>query len=471
VTGDTLELRSPIDGTLYAERPSESSAGVGSMISRAQVAQRRWRDVAVAERVDTIERAYAALEQQAGTLAIELAWQIGRPVRHGPGEIARAAERARHMLGLAEASTGEMYVAPRRSIRWEPVGIVLIIAPWNYPYLTATNAIVPALVSGNAVILKHSFQTAIVAERIAAAFEAAGLPRDLFQVLHSSNSTTLETVARPEFGRIVFTGSVAVGRLVAAAAAPNFTPVTLELGGKDAAYVCEDADIDEAVEGLADGAFFNSGQSCCGIERIYVARSCFDRLVDGLAAQATALRLGNPLNAGVTLGPMARAEGADLVRRQVADAVAAGARRVLGDRGSMVPDGGNYLAPDILIDVDHRMSLMRDESFGPVVGVVPVATDAEAEALINDSPYGLTASVWTRDSNRARGIGDRLNVGTVYQNRCDYLDPALPWSGRGESGAGVSLSHLAYASFNHPKSRLGWTPPTIDEPASSNVPT
>jgi len=467
--GDTLELRSPIDGTVYAQRVSTSSAGVGSMISRAQAAQRRWRDVGLTERSDIVERAYAALEQQSGTLAVELAWQMGRPVRHGAGEVARAAERARHMLGLAEVSTCEMLIGPQRSIRWEPVGVVLVVAPWNYPYLTATNAIVPALVSGNAVILKHSFQTAIVAERIAAAFDAAGLPSDLFQVLHCSNATTLETIARPEFGRIVFTGSVAVGRLVAAAAAANFTPVTLELGGKDAAYVCEDADIDQAIEGLADGAFFNSGQSCCGIERIYVARSCFDRFVEGMAEQARALRLGNPLDPLVTLGPMARSEGADFVRRQVADAVAAGARRVLGDRGSAVPDRGNYLSPDILIDVDHRMSLMRAETFGPVVGVVPVASDTEAEDLINDSPYGLTASVWTVNGNRARRIGDRLNVGTVYQNRCDFLDPALPWSGRGESGAGLSLSHLAYESFNHPKSRLGWSPPTAAKPTSLNV--
>jgi acyl-CoA reductase-like NAD-dependent aldehyde dehydrogenase len=441
------------------------------MISRAEAAQRRWCGVALAERADIVERAYAALEQQAETLAIELGWQMGRPIRHGAGEVARAAERARHMLGLADASTGEMFIARGRSIRWEPVGVVLVIAPWNYPYLTATNAIVPALVSGNAVILKHSFQTAMVAERIAAAFDAAGLPRDLFQVLHTNNPITLETVARPQFGRIVFTGSVAVGRLVAAAAAANFTPVTLELGGKDAAYVCEDADIDQAIEGLADGAFFNSGQSCCGIERIYVARSCFDRFVKGLAEEASALRLGNPLDPSVTLGPMARAEGADFVRRQVADAVAAGARRVLGDPGSAVPESGTYLAPDILVDVDHRMSLMRDESFGPVVGVVPVASDAEAEHLINDSPYGLTASIWTVDGNRARNIGDRLNVGTIYQNRCDYLDPALPWSGRGDSGAGVSLSHLAYASFNRPKSRLGWNPPAIATLPSPNIPT
>lgn len=458
MTGETLELRSPVDGSLYAEREPLSPAGVGLMLAHAQAAQGRWREVPLARRAEIIERAYAQLELQADTLAIELAWQIGRPVRHGAGEIVRSAERARHMLGLAGTATAEIDVGPRRSIRWEPVGLVLIIAPWNYPYLTATNAVVPALVSGNAVILKHSFQTALVAERLAAALEMAGLPPGVFQVLHSNDQTTLETVARRGFGRIIFTGSVEVGRLVAAAAAANFTPVTLELGGKDAAYVCEDADVDHAIENVADGAFFNSGQSCCGIERIYVARSLFSRFVDGLAEQARGLRLGNPLDPSVSLGPMARAEGAAYVRRQLAEAVAAGARRVLGNSSAAL--GTNYLAPEIVVDVDHTMSLMRDESFGPVVGVAPVADDAEAERLINDSRYGLTASIWTVDDDRARRVGDRLNVGTVYHNRCDYLDPALPWSGRRDSGSGLSLSHLAYASFNRPKSRLGPIPPT-----------
>ena len=454
MTGETLELISPVDGSIHAVRPAESARELTAMIGRASAAQRHWRQVPVENRAAIVERAFAELERKADEAAVELAWQIGRPVGEGAGEIQRAADRARYMAGIARTSIDEIEVAPGRAISWEPVGIVLIVAPWNYPYLTATNALAPALASGNAVILKHSFQTALVAERIAAAFASAGLPPDVLQILHCTNPTTLDAVSRPEFGRVVFTGSVEVGRIIAAAAAPNFTPVTLELGGKDAAYVCDDADLQSAIENLADGAFYNSGQSCCGVERIYVDRSCYQAFVEGLAEQAGRLRLGDPLDPRTSLGPMARSEGAAFIRRQIEEAVERGARRMLG-AGS---GDGHYVPPEILVDVDHRMSVMRDESFGPVVGVVPVESEDEAVRLINDTRFGLTASIWTSDSGRARRVGDQLDVGTVYQNRCDYLDPALPWSGRRDSGSGLSLSKFAFASFNRPKSRL-WPAP------------
>jgi acyl-CoA reductase-like NAD-dependent aldehyde dehydrogenase len=448
--GDLLELISPIDGSVYAAHAATTREGVSAMIARARHAQREWRERPLAERTEIIGRAYARLENDAAELAVELAWQMGRPVSQGGGEIARAAERARAMLAIAEASIAEVAIAPGRSIAWEPVGLVLVIAPWNYPWLTVTNSVVPALASGNAVILKHSLQTAVVAERLVTAMAEAGLPPGVLQSLHCTNETALDTVSRRAFGRIVFTGSVAVGRLVASAAAPGFTPVTLELGGKDAAYVRADADLEHAIENLADGAFFNSGQSCCGVERIYVARSLFEDFVEGLAEQARRLKLGNPLDTATSLGPLARGDGADTVRSHIAAAEAGGARRVLGG-----PSGqGNYVAPEILVGVDHEMAIMREESFGPVVGVMAVAGDGEAEQLINDSRFGLTASIWTSDDASAQALGRRLEVGTVYQNRCDYLDPRLPWSGRGESGAGLSLSYLAYASFNRPKSRL-----------------
>lgn len=449
--GEMLDLISPVDGSLYAAYAAETREGATAMIARARAAQRDWRERPLAERTEIIERAYARLERDSAELAVELAWQMGRPVSQGAGEIARAGQRARAMLAIAGSSLAEIAIAPGRSIAWEPVGLVLVIAPWNYPWLTATNSIVPALASGNAVILKHSFQTALVAEQIAAAMTDAGLPQNVLQSLHCTNATTLDMVSRREFGRIVFTGSVAVGRLVANAAARSFTPVTLELGGKDAAYVRIDADLDHAIENLADGAFFNSGQSCCGVERIYVARSLLDAFVEGLAEQARRLKLGNPLETATTLGPLARTDGAEMLRGQICEAEAAGARRVLG-----LPGGKhrNYVAPEILVGVDHDMAIMREESFGPVVGVMPVDNDNDAEVLINDSRYGLTASIWTSDDARARALGGRLNVGTVYQNRCDYLDPWLPWSGRGDSGSGLSLSHLAYGSLNRPKSWL-----------------
>lgn len=450
-----LRLISPIDGSLYLERPAASRAELAAMMGRAARAQVLWQTAPLAERVHTLEAGIRILEAQAEEAAIELAWQMGRPIRYGAKEVATAADRARYMLSVAEAATADQRVAAGRLIRREPVGVVLIIAPWNYPYLTAINSIIPALAAGNSVVLKHSFQTALVADRLTAAFASAGLPSDLLQALHSSNSVTLEAVAHPQVGHVVFTGSVETGSLVAVEAARRLKSVTLELGGKDAAYVRRDADLDGAIAALVDGAYFNSGQSCCGIERIYVDRELFPDFAARFVAEAGTLVLGNPLEPQTTTGPMATARGAEIVRAQITEAVAAGASRHLSRTSDGEPSaGGNYLAPEMLTDVTHHMSVMRDESFGPVVGIMPVTDDEEALRFINDSRFGLTASIWSRDAACVAALADRIDCGTVYHSRCDYLDPALPWSGRRDSGLGVSLSHLAYASLTRTKSRL-----------------
>lgn len=340
-----------------------------------------------------------------------------------------------------------------RYIAKEPVGVVLVIAPWNYPFLTAVNSIVPALVAGNAVVLKHSTQTLIAGERFAQAFDEAGLPSNLFSNIFVSHDITSELLEARTFDFVNFTGSVGGGKQIERAAAGTFVGVGLELGGKDPGYVRADANVDAAVDTLIDGAMFNSGQCCCGIERIYVHESLFDEFVAKAKAIVEGYILGNPLDAATTLGPMAQKRFADEVRAQISEALAAGATSVI-DRTKFTRDNGEdaYLAPEILVNVDHSMRVMRDESFGPVVGIMKVSSDTEAIALMNDSEFGLTASIWTQDAEAAAEIGRQIETGTIFMNRCDYLDPALCWTGCKDTGRGISLSAFGYDSVTRAKS-------------------
>jgi acyl-CoA reductase-like NAD-dependent aldehyde dehydrogenase len=360
------------------------------------------------------------------------------------------------MTDIASAALADIDVGPkpgfRRFIRREPLGVVLVLAPWNYPYLTAINCIAPALLAGNAVVLKHSDQTPLCAERIAEALTEAGLPDGALQVAHADHAAIEQLIGGGHVDFVSFTGSVAGGDAVQRAAARCRVGVGLELGGKDPAYVRRDADLTHAVENLVDGAFFNSGQSCCGVERIYVARELYAGFVEAFVALTRQYRLGNPLDPEVTLGPLVRTSAADFVRAQIDEATASGARALV-DPSEFEADrkGTPYLAPQVLVDVDHRMRVMTEESFGPVVGIMPVDDDEAAVAAMNDSRYGLTASLWTRDEEAALRLGDRLETGTVFMNRCDYLDPALAWTGIRDSGRGCSLSRLGYESVTRPK--------------------
>ena len=382
---------------------------------------------------------------------------MGRPIRYGAGELRGFAERARYMIEIAESALAPIDPGPkdgfRRWIARDPLGLVMVIAPWNYPYLTAVNSVVPALMAGNAVILKHAAQTILVGERFQRAFDAAGLPAGLFQTLVLDHGQTAKLISSRLVDQVNFTGSVAGGRAMEAAASGGFIGLGLELGGKDPAYVRADADLANAVENLVDGAFFNSGQSCCGIERIYVHQDLYAKFVDGFVETTKTYALGDPLDEATTLGPMVKAAAAAFVRGQVRDAVAAGARALVApELFARDAAGTPYMAPQVLVDVTHAMAVMRDESFGPVVGIMPVANDAEAVRLMNDSPFGLTASIWTRDADRAATLGDQIETGTVFMNRCDYLDPALAWTGVKDTGRGVSLSRVGYETLTRPKS-------------------
>jgi acyl-CoA reductase-like NAD-dependent aldehyde dehydrogenase len=449
---------SPIDGSTVATRPLAGEREVDTLLDRATDAQRSWREVPLPERVDICRAMLDQVLSRADDLGREITVQMGRPVSHSPLELRKGfQERVVHMAAIAEGSLADVECDPvegfERFIRREPLGVVLVVAPWNYPWLTAVNAVVPGLLAGNAVVLKSASQTPLVGERFAEAFSAAGLPDGLLQHVHADHATVARMIGDDRVDFVAFTGSVSGGRAVQRAAADRFMATNLELGGKDPAYVRADVALAPAVEDLVDGAFFNAGQSCCAIERIYVHRDVYGPFVDRFAGLVGEYRLGDPLDPATTLGPMVRASAADEVRGQISDAISRGARALIDpSRFEADRPGSPYLAPQVLVEVDHSMSVMVDESFGPVVGIMPVDGDDEAVRLMNDSRYGLTASIWSADTEAAVAIGDRLETGTVYLNRCDHLDPALAWTGVKDTGRGVSLSPMAYDALTRPKS-------------------
>ena len=448
---------SPIDGSIAVRRPCASHDEIQAALSRAKQAQQAWKNTPLAQRSVLVSRAVDALVANKEAIAEELTRQMGRPIRYTAGEVGGFEARARHMISIAEESLADVVPAPidgfTRFIRREAVGVVLVVAPWNYPLLTAVNAIVPALLAGNAVLLKHSAQTPLVAERLDAAFKAAGLPEGVFQYLHTTHDDTRRMIQAPEINFVCFTGSVAGGAAVEDAASGRFIGVGLELGGNDPAYVRADADLAHAVETLVDGAFFNSGQSCCGIQRIYVHRSQYDEFIARAVALTMQYVLGNPLDAQTTLGPVVRSAAAAEIRNIIAEAQAKGANGLIDPRAfSRNEEGTPYMAPQILVNVDHSMKIMADECFGPVCGVMAVSDDDEAVRMMNDSPYGLTAAVFTRDVDAALAMGERIETGTWFMNRCDYLDPALAWTGVKNTGRGATLSSIGFEHLTRPKS-------------------
>lgn len=454
---EKLKCVTPVDGSVYVERALATEDEIEAALARAREAQASWRLVPIAERQALMTKATEAFVAKGEAIAEEIAWQMGRPAGQAMGEVRGFEERARYMTEIAPQALEDVDPGPKdgftRFVRRDPLGVVFVMAPWNYPYLTAVNSIVPALMAGNAVILKHSAQTPLCAERFAEAFAAAGLPDGVFQYLHLSHADAHRVIGSEAVDFVAFTGSVPGGHAVQESAAKRFIGTGLELGGKDPAYVRADAKLPHAIENIVDGAFFNSGQSCCAVERVYVQAAVYDDFVAGAVELVKSYRLGNPLQAETNLGPMVRSAAADFVRGQIADAVAAGAEALI-DPGHFPAnrEGTPYLAPRILVGVDHSMRVMTEESFGPVVGIMKVADDNEAVALMNDSAFGLTASIWTADQEAAIEIGGRVETGTWFMNRADYLDPALAWTGVKDSGRGCTLSRVGYEQLTRPKS-------------------
>lgn len=452
-----IKCISPVDGSVYAERPVASEGEIAQAFAAAKAAQKDWRKVSIEERGKLCSAAVDAMLAMRDEIVPELAWQMGRPVRFGAGELGGFEERARYMIDIAGEALAPIDPGPKDGFsRWinrEPVGVVFAIAPWNFPYLTAVNSIVPALMAGNSVVLKHASSTLLIGERFQQAFDAAGLPKGVFQHLVLDHPKTGEIISGGLADMVCFTGSVPAGREMERSAAGQFIPMGLELGGKDPAYVRADCNLAHAVENLVDGAFFNSGQSCCGIERIYVDGAVFDDFVSGVVDLSKQFVLASPLDEATTLGPLVKPAAADFVRGQIEAAVRAGATaHIDASDFTMDAPGSAYLAPQVLTDVNHQMSVMTEESFGPVVGIMKVSGDEEAIGLMNDSDLGLTAAIWTEDAEAAARIGDRIETGTVFMNRCDYLDPALAWTGVKNTGRGCTLSRLGYEALTRPKS-------------------
>lgn len=453
----SFETITPVDDSVLLVRERPTAREVDAALSRAANGFGAWRDWSLERRIELLERAVAAFVGNKEAIAEEITKQIGRPITYSGGEVNGFDARARTMLRLAPEALSP-HVPPaiqgfERDVQRAPLGVVAVLAPWNYPFLTAVNAIIPALAAGNVVVLKHSDQTPLAAERMDQAFRSAGLPDGVFQYLHIDHDQVADMIADPRVAYVCFTGSVNGGHAVQRALSRSFTSAGLELGGKDSAYVREDANIDYAVANIAEGIFFNSGQSCCGIERVYVHERHFNTVIDGLVAYAEQLKLGDPRDKSTTLGPMVKTSTANSVRDQINKAVAQGARALVDARKFAADTGRTaYLAPQIIINCDHSMSIMSDETFGPVAGVMAVRSDSEAVRLMNDSRYGLTASIWTSDRDAARAIGDQLETGTVFMNRCDYLDPELAWTGVKDSGRGATLSRLGFDYLTRPKS-------------------
>lgn len=448
---------SPIDGKVIVERTLATPAEIDRALDRARAAQRAWRSAPVAERARILNRFCDRFEAKRDEIARELTQQMGRPIRYAPNEVRGTLERARYMIEIAPRALADIDVGPKESftrfLRREPLGVVLTIAAWNYPYLIAVNSVVPALMAGNTVILRHSAQTPLCAERFEECLREAGLPDGAFQALHMSHEDAERAIRDPRVDFVAFTGSVAGGHAVQRAASERFIGVGLELGGCDPVYVRNDANLAHAIENIVDGAYFNSGQSCCGLQRIYVHDRLYDAFVEGFVDLANQYVLGDPLDADTSLGPVVRTAAADAIREQIAASIRAGGKPAIDEsRFDASRTGTPYVAPQVLLGVDHSMPVMIEEIFGPVAGIMKVTSDEEAIALMNDTVFGLTAAIWTSDEDAALAIGDRIDTGTWFMNRCDYLDPALAWVGVKDSGRGCTLSVVGYEHLTRPKS-------------------
>jgi len=447
-------LVNPANEQVICTVQATPQAEVDAILARMRTAQRQWREVPVAKRVEACRGFIETFRAMKETVALDLTRQMGKPLSQARREVDTTLDRAETMLRLAPAALADEPLGPKpgfeRYIHREPLGIVLDIPAWNYPLLIAVNVVIPGLAAGNAVLIKHSRLTPLCGDAFVAALRQTSVPPDLFASIHVSHDVISRLIDARAVDFVSFTGSVEGGRQVYQAASARLIDVNLELGGKDPALVCEDANFTFAVENLVDGAFYNTGQSCCAIERIYVMRPLYDRFVEAYVAEVNKYKVGDPEAADTGIGPLAQRKAVEFMDFQTRQAVERGAKVLTG--GKRLPGPGYWYAPTVLVNVDHSMSVMMEESFGPIIGIMPVENEEQAIQLMNDSPYGLTGSIWTEDPARGERLAGRTNAGTVYVNRCDYLDPELAWVGIKDSGHGCTLSRLGFHYLTRPKS-------------------
>ncbi|MBK7875372.1 MAG: aldehyde dehydrogenase family protein [Planctomycetes bacterium] len=449
-----LQLVDPFRVAPLKDVPFDSFGDVDRKIERARAAQRSWCHVPLAERVREVQHAVQYFAAHEAEIARDVSQQMGKPIREARGEVKTLLARAECMSALAGEALAPVPVPgkPGFTLRIEhaPVGLVLDIASWNYPLIVPVNVVVPALLAGNAVLLKHSPLTPLAGAHFERAFETLSI-QGLVQNVVVSNQDAEHLVADKRIDYVSFTGSVATGKRVYRTASQRVVGVGLELGGKDPAYVAEDADLDFAAANVVDGACYNAGQSCCAVERAYVHHAHYDAFLVKAKKALEEYVLGDPLLETTTMGPIARKEQLEVLELHVRDALQRGARLVTGGKRPSHLSGW-FFEPTLLADVPNDALVMQEETFGPILPVARVGDDEEALARMNDSRYGLTASVWTKNAARAERFARELQAGTVYQNRCDYLDPALAWTGWKESGLGSTLSRFGFAAFTRKKS-------------------
>jgi acyl-CoA reductase-like NAD-dependent aldehyde dehydrogenase len=463
-TGDrTLMVDNPFTGDRACSVDLAGESAAEAVLERARIASRAWRTTNLQERISLCEHMVGALEAKGAGIAADITRMMGKPLAQALAEVKTCAARARHMVEIAEGALADLLLPlsdrfERRIVR-EPLGVVLDLPAWNYPLLTAVNCVVPAVLSGNAVIVKHSPRTPLCGEHFARAFADAGAPAGLVQALHCDHAMSGRLVGDRRVDHVVFTGSIFGGHRIVEAASTRFLHPCLELGGNDPAYVAPDCDLAHSVESIVDGAMYNAGQSCCAVERVYVHKAVYKTFLEMAEPLVCGYVMGDPASEKTTLGPIAQPQHTAELEAFVHDARVRGGRLMAGGKGTTVQGRGRFFEATLIADCSQSMKLFRQESFGPILPVLPVESDDEALAKMNDSALGLTASVWTRDRERAGRFARSLEYGTVFMNRCDYLDPALPWGGWKDSGRGISLSALGFDGLTRPKSlhfRLSW---------------
>ena len=448
-----MKIINPATEAVIKEVSADTVASIQTKFDTAKTAQKQWAKVPLNERIACIAKFNELMLANADKIAADLTAEVGKPLGQAKGEINGGVGRSQYFVANSEKYLAEEWMVSegetREKLAYEPLGVIANISAWNYPILVGMNVFIPALIGGNAVLYKPSEYSTLTGLNMAEMLWKAGIPKDVFQVVIGDKEAGEALLALPLNGYF-FTGSYATGKYIAERVASKLVPVGLELGGKDPMYVCEDVDVKAAAAAGVEGAFYNNGQSCCAVERIYVSEKIYDNYVSAFLEEVKQMKVGNPTEEGVFLGSLTRPQQMAVLEEQVKDAIKKGASLLLG--GKRLDRKGFYFEPTVLSNVDHSMKVMVDESFGPIIGIQKVKDDAEAIGLMLDTPYGLTSAVYTTTEDRALELMSQLNSGTVYWNCCDRVSPNLPWSGRGASGLGSTLSHAGIRTFVQPKS-------------------